>query len=56
MTCKHNWIFSGITMMTNPPKQEKICEKCGKMGYDMKNNAGDNKYKDVFEKFHSCQK
>jgi hypothetical protein len=49
--CKHEWIYEDMMYLTNPPKQNRICKKCGATElYTHKEK--ENNYKDIFDKFH----
>lgn len=29
--CKHSWVYENSILCSNPPKQRKICQICGKV-------------------------
>ncbi|MFB5555014.1 hypothetical protein ACE41A_08765 [Bacillus cytotoxicus] len=54
--CKHQKIYQKQTMMSNPPKMNWICKKCGEKGITIIGSRGQQKeetYEEIEKRFNS---
>ena len=56
--CAHQKVYQNSMMMSNPPKKNWICKKCGTKGVTIFGNSSreEETYEDIVRRFESQQK
>lgn len=50
--CEHEWEYDHKVKTSNPPRQDKICTKCGRVETETGSTVTRSRFQDYYREFH----